>query len=143
MGSSKWLNIIPHKSTDFCFEQLKSDGYHIVAATPHVHTGTLQELKLDKKLAIVFGTEEVGLSAQAIALADEFIAIPMYGFTESFNVSVSVSICLYHIMTTLHQSFIDWRLSDQEIFDLRLQWARAIVRGSDALERAFFAKQKR
>lgn len=143
MGSSKWLDLVQHKSTESCFEQLKRDGYRIVALTPHERTCTLQELKLDKKLALVFGTEEAGLSAQATALADEFVAIEMYGFTESFNVSVSVSICLNHIMTELHQSFIDWRLSVQEIIDLRLQWSRAIIRGSDALERAFFSKEKR
>ncbi|MCK5632809.1 RNA methyltransferase [bacterium] len=137
MGASKWLNLYEHESVKDCFAQLKKDGYRIVATTPHEKSCTLQELPLDKKFAFVFGTEETGLTKQALDLADEYVVIPMYGFTESFNVSVSVAICLYHVTTQLRQSSIAWQLTKDEILDLRLQWARAIVRGAQALERRF------
>lgn len=138
MGAAKWLSVYSHNTIDDCYTRLKEHGYRIVAATPHEHAHTLQELPLDKKFALVFGTEEEGLTPEALQGADEFVAIPMYGFTESFNVSVSVGICLYRVITQLRNLDIPWRLSEQELFELRLQWARAAVRGSEAMQRRLF-----
>ncbi|MFC1845570.1 TrmH family RNA methyltransferase [Candidatus Dependentiae bacterium] len=140
MGAAKWLHLQAHQSISSCFEQLKKDGYRIIATSPHGKTRSLLELPVDRKFALVFGTEELGLTKTALELADEFVTIPMYGFTESFNISVSVGICLHHIITKLQNLTINWRLTQDELLDLRLTWARAAVRGSDAHERLFFKK---
>ncbi len=141
MGASKWLTTQSYGSVGDCYKTLKERGYKIIATTPHEKAYSLLDLPLSHKFALVFGTEEWGLTPKALELADEFVSIPMYGFTESFNVSVSVAICLHHIITKLHASNIPWRLTEDELLDLRLAWARAIVRGSDAHERKLFSKE--
>ena len=141
LGASQWLSIKQYDETEACFAQLKKQGYRIVATTPHTNACFLSELPLDGKLALVFGTELEGLSKQALEHADEFVKIPMVGFTESFNVSVSVALSLYDTTQRLRASSIDWKLSPQDELDVRLDWLRAIVRGAPQLEKRFFAQK--
>jgi len=146
LGSHKWINL--HKfnnnrdNTRACFEYLKNKGYKIYAATPHKDDVSLFYLPLDSKVALVFGNELEGISQAAIENADGFVKIPMYGFTESFNISVSVAIFLSHLVERLHKSEADWHLTDDEKLDILLQWAKNSVRKPDVLEREFF-KSKR
>lgn len=137
MGSTKWMDIHRYGSTPDCFETLRKQGYKIIATTPHATAHTLYELPLQEKLALVFGTENVGLSSYALEHADGFVTIPMYGFTQSFNISVSVALCLQHIITALHGSDISWRLSPDEKRDILLVWLRKTVRAADKLEAHF------
>ena len=81
----------------------------------------------------MFGTEETGLSDYAIEHVDDFLRIPMYGFTESFNLSVSAAICLYQLTSKLYESNLDWGLSEGTKTDLRLAWYKKVVRRSEAL----------
>ena len=139
-GAAKWANIIRHKNTENCFQQLKQQGYRIVATTPHTDACYLEDLPIDKKFAFVFGTEELGLSQYSLEHADEHVKIPMYGFTESFNISVSASLCMYDVMTRLRNSNISWQLSEEEILDMKLQWLRTLLRGVEGYEKQFFKK---
>ena len=131
MGSAKWLNVTSSPSIDDTITCLKNNGYRIVATTPHTDSYLLPELPVNQKIALIFGSEQTGLSAEAMAHADMFVKIPMYGFVESFNVSVSVALCLYDIITRLHQSNLPWQLSDEEKQDVLLQW---IMRSSKTAE---------
>lgn len=142
MGASKWIDITRYKETADCITNLKKRGYRIVATTPHDTAVSLHELPLDNKMALLFGTESTGLSKEALEQADEFVTIPMYGFTESFNISVSVALCLQHIITALHQSDIAWQLTEEERIDVQLNWLRGILRGADALEKRFLESLK-
>jgi tRNA (guanosine-2'-O-)-methyltransferase len=137
MGSTKWVDIHKHASTADAFAVLKAQGYKIVATTLHSQAKPLEELNLDHKLALVFGTENVGLSSYAHEHADAFVTIPMVGFTQSFNVSVSVALCLYHITRQLRSSSIAWQLTPQEKQELLLSWLRRTVRASKQLEERF------
>ncbi len=139
MGASKWLSVFSYEDVSFCCSQLRKKGYRIVATSPHEQSCSLQELPINKPLALIFGTEELGLTSEGMRCADQTVKIPMYGFTESFNVSVSVALCLYKIITQLRGSNVFWRLSDQELLDLHIQWVRTIVRGADVLEKRFFS----
>lgn len=142
-GSAQWLDINAHKSPTECFQELKKAGYKIVATTPHKRSISLQQLDLTQKVAFVFGTEDVGLSQEAIDLADEYVTIDMFGFTESFNLSVSVAICLYDTISRLRKSSdIDWRPSELEILDIKLDWVRNIVSGSSVFEQRFLDSKK-
>jgi tRNA (guanosine-2'-O-)-methyltransferase len=141
MGASDWIDIEHYKDTITCLEHLKKAGYTIVATTPQPTAYYLPNLPIDHKLALVFGTEQKGLSDTAKSLADAFVTIPMYGFTESFNVSVSVGICLYDITHRLRQSTIAWQLSEEEQINLTLNWYRRLVRGSKTLEKEFLEKK--
>lgn len=137
-GASDWLDLHRYRqhhtnNTEHCFTALKSAGYRIVATSP---TGKIQlhQVPLDQKIAFVFGTEETGLSKFALEAADMTVAIPMYGFTGSFNVSTSVALCLYDSITRLHATHYQWQMTDQEKNDLHLMWLRRLVRGSADIE---------
>jgi len=145
LGSAKWLNLIKYSeeedNTLSCYEALRKKGYRIVATTPHRDDIMLDELELVEKTALVFGTELEGLSDRAIANADAYVKIPMYGFTESFNISVSAAIALHHLSEKLRRSEINWQLSEEEMIDTRILWAMSVVKHSDKHEKAFRKKQ--
>jgi tRNA (guanosine-2'-O-)-methyltransferase len=141
MGSPKWLDIHRYRSVEQCIETLKKDNYKIIATTPHTSACTIYDLPLESKVALFFGTEDNGLSPYVMEQADGYAVIPMYGFTESFNVSVSVALCLQALVTRMQQSGYAWQLTDQEQDDLMLQWLRKIIRGAAAHEKRFLQSQ--
>jgi tRNA (guanosine-2'-O-)-methyltransferase len=66
----------------------------------------------------------------------------MYGFTESFNISVSAAIVLYQLAQKLReQPEIGWKLSEQEKDDIKLAWLRSTVKHSGLLEKQFFKEK--
>jgi tRNA (guanosine-2'-O-)-methyltransferase len=107
-----------------CIDHLKSQGYSIVATTPHTDDVLLDELPIDKPVALIFGTEGDGISDIVRENADAFMRIPMYGFTESFNISVSAAVCLNVLSSKLRKQEIDWHLSPEEKLALKLEWAK-------------------
>jgi len=133
MGSAKWLDIHKHATTTEAIVALKAQGYRIIATTPHTNSYELPTLPIDGKLALIFGSEQTGLSDEAMSQADMFVKIPMYGFVECFNVSVSVALCLYDIVTRLHQSGHVWQLSEDEKSDLLLAWIRKVSKTAELL----------
>jgi tRNA (guanosine-2'-O-)-methyltransferase len=142
LGSAQWLNLIrynePANNTETAIARLKADGYRIVATTPHTRDVSLDNLDLSKgKIALLFGTELKGLSEQAIALSDEFVRIPMSGFTESFNISVSVAIIAYTLIRELRNSGINWKLDEKEQEILILDWLRKSIKDSELLEKRY------
>jgi len=137
-GASSWISMHNHKTTQDAYLALKKQGYRIVATAPAADNAyTLETLPLDSKCVLVFGTERQGLTQAALEQADEFVTIPMYGFTQSFNVSVTAGICMYYITSKLRASSIDWRLTPEQEVDIQLSWLRPLIRGSDAHERLF------
>jgi tRNA (guanosine-2'-O-)-methyltransferase len=146
LGSSKWLNMIRYNTsennTPEAIAALKSKGYRIVATTPHRSEVTLQQLDLRKgPVALLFGTEMRGLSQDAFAGADEFMIIPMVGFTESFNISVSAALSLFYLTGQLRNSIIPWQMSAAEQIDVKLDWVQKVVKSSDGLIKDFLRKQ--
>ncbi len=141
LGSSKWLNLYKYNTLEDntldTFKLLREQGYRIVATTPHKNDCTLDELNLDSKIALVFGTELNGLSDIAIDNADEFVKIPMYGFTESYNISVSAAIILHYLTEKLRNSTLNWELTDMEKTEIKLNWVKNVVKRSDLLEQKF------
>ena len=141
MGSSKWINIKKYNTfednTKACFDSLKADGYRVIATAPEAAPGTLQELDLSNKTALVFGTEYAGLSDYALQKADATIRLPIYGFTESFNLSVSVAIALSFAIQNVRASKVEWNLSQKEKEILRLDYIRKTLKRSQVLEKKF------
>jgi tRNA (guanosine-2'-O-)-methyltransferase len=137
MGSHKWLSIQRHNQSENntveAIQHLKSLGYRIVATTPHKNDCTIDKLPVDKKLALVFGTELEGISQDVFDLADEFVKIPMYGFTESFNVSVCAALCMYELTTRIRENVPDYLLLEQEKTDIYFEWLKNSVKKSEAL----------
>lgn len=141
LGSSKWLNLKRYNkdenNTLSCFKSLREQGYKIVATSPHKNDCKLEELKTDKKIALVFGTELNGLSDLAIDNADEYVKIPMYGFTESFNISVSAALAIFYISEKIRKSDIQWQLNENEILDTKLIWAKGAIKNFDFIKNNF------
>lgn len=142
MGSSKWLNIKRYNeqenNTLNCINKLKNEGYRIVATTPHKNDCNLHKFQLAKgKTALLFGTELEGLTDIALEEADEFLKIPSYGFTESFNLSVAAAICMQHLTHQLRRGKINWRLSESVRDKTLLNWLRYSIDRSEILEQDF------
>lgn len=138
LGAGRWVDLYNYDqgtqpSID-CIQKLKSKGYKIVATTPHTNDVTINELDLSQPIALVFGTERRGISPEVMELADEYVKIPMFGFTESFNISVSVAITLNVLRQRLQESPLKWKLSKEEQTALKLKWCRKILRGGQELE---------
>ena len=138
LGANKWLDIIQHNAPETnntlkVIEHLRKNGYKIVATTPHKDGFSLEQLPIDNKIALFFGTELTGLSDDVIENADYFMKIPMCGFTESYNISVSAAISMYELTKQIRESSVDWQLSDDERVDILLDWFTRSIRMSDKI----------
>ena len=142
-GSYKWMNLKRYhdrnvNNTEVCFNHLRTQGYRIFVADPSPDGISIDDLDVSAgKIALVFGNELRGASPYSLAQGDQKVRIPMFGFTESFNVSVSVAICLNTILGKLRGSGLPIGLTDSEKESIRLAWYRKIVRRSDVVEREF------
>ena len=125
-GSHKWLDVSRFNESENnaldCIKILKQKGYRIVAMTPHENDSTLEDFDISQKSALVFGSEKFGVSQTTLDHADAFLKIPMVGFTESMNVSVAAAITLSTLRKRLVESTIEWKLTEPELFNKRLDW---------------------
>ncbi|HQQ93183.1 MAG TPA: RNA methyltransferase [Bacteroidia bacterium] len=126
LGSSNWLSLHRHNEAEHnsrvCLKALKDQGFRVVVTSPH-HNGTaLHDFSVEQPFALVFGTELEGASEEALQAADELLRIPMYGFTESFNISVSAAICMYELSNRIRRQVNDYQLGQDEKNELYLNW---------------------
>ncbi len=135
-GAAKWLTLHHHNekqstdNIDAAFSKLRSEGYQIFATSLGEGAMPVGDIDTSKKTAIVFGTEAIGITPHVAEHADGLVQIPMRGFTESFNLSVSAAI----ILTTLMKNYSpDWALSEEEKLELKAEWYRKIVREADKI----------
>lgn len=129
MGSDKWVDYYKRKSILETYSHLKQKGYRIVATLPHENDTLLPALDISQPTALVFGTELTGLSQEAIDHADAYVKVPMYGFTESFNISVCAALSLFYLTEKMRaDNAIDWRLSDEEQLTLKLYWSMQVIK---------------
>jgi tRNA (guanosine-2'-O-)-methyltransferase len=145
LGSAKWLTLHKYRKTENnsldCITKLKEKGYRIVATTPHEKDCNLEDLSIDKPLALFFGTELTGISDTVREHADEFVKIPMYGFTESFNISVCAALCMHTLKEKLHKSNADWHLSEAQREELMLKWLRNSIPKVELIEKDYLSKR--
>ena len=142
MGASNWLSVNRYdkneNNTLDCIQSLKNKGYRIVATSPHNSQTDLINFDLSKgKTALFFGTEVEGLSDVVLENADEHLHIPMYGFTESFNLSVSAAICLYEMRMKMEKENIKWHMTEDEKNQVLLDWLRYSIDRSEIVEEDF------
>ncbi len=147
MGSNKWMNLIRYNSKSKkesnianCYQHLKDSGYRILATHPAAGI-SIDEVPIDSKVAIVMGNELHGISPYALEHADETVRIPMFGFTESMNISVSAALCVRSLVTRIRVSDVPWTLTDREKDTLRLDWYRKSLKNPAAMEREFWKKR--
>ena len=143
LGSSQWLNLVKYNrtpdNTADAVNSLKQAGYRVIATSPHREDTALEELDLRAgKVAFLLGNELDGLSPSAVEQADEHLRIPIYGFVESFNISVAAAIILHHTTLALRSSRLAWQLSDSEKEEILLAWLRNSTQRTETLEREYY-----
>ena len=132
VGSSKWVDYYSYPDIPSAYAELRRRGYRIVATTPHTNDTLITDLDISTPVALIFGTELTGLTPEAIDLADEYVKIPMYGFTESFNISVSVALSLFNLTERLrHSNNQAFMQSSNELLDLKLHWLAQTIRDGE------------
>ena len=145
LGSSNWVDLERYNQEDdntkTTLKHLKKNGYKIVATTPLPNTKSLYDLELDKPIALVLGNEHNGISDIVKEEADEFITIPMHGFTESFNISVSAAICLSELTTKIRKSNIDWKLNENEKQKILLKWLKNSIKKGEEIAKEYENKK--
>lgn len=122
MGAQKWVTLNRHHSSPECMVTLKKKGYQIVATVPHGKAVDLASFDCTVPSAIFFGTEQKGLSSEVLNQADQFLQIPMRGFTNSLNISVSAAIILQQITQKIRNSKILWKLTENEKNEVKFEW---------------------
>ena len=147
MGSEQWLtlkkyNKLEHNSK-LALNELKNQGYRIIATSLKPKSIALNDFDLNKgKCAIVFGTELTGISDVVTEMADEFITIPMVGFTESLNISVAAALIAQNLTDRLRNSDLNWQIPNIEKLDIKLTWLRNSIKKVNLIERRFFEKMQ-
>ncbi len=140
LGAGNWVDVhrdIRRPVTE-ALEDLKKQGYRLVATLPGDGSRSLYDLDIASgKIALLFGQEVCGLSEEAVAMADERVTIPMWGFSDSFNISVSAGICLYELKKKLIQSDLDWKLPPRDLLELRYRWVKNSLKHGDRVEKAY------
>jgi tRNA (guanosine-2'-O-)-methyltransferase len=138
MGAQKWVDIVRYTNNQSCIDDLKNRGYQIIATTPHDDSCLLEDFDISKPTALFFGTEKLGLSDEVMQQADGFLKIPMVGFTESLNISVSAAIIIQSLTNRLRHSEVNWQLTETEILEKCLDWTRKSIKDIDFIEQKFF-----
>ncbi|HTF05994.1 MAG TPA: RNA methyltransferase [Bacteroidia bacterium] len=141
-GANNWLTMHHYNAAENntldCIRTLKKQGYRVIATTPHEKYSMIDKLDVTKgKMALFFGTELEGISEDVRNEADELVRIPMYGFTESFNISVSAAICLYQLTMRLRDSDIHWQLNEEELLDIKLEWVKNSIQRVELIVQEF------
>lgn len=137
MGAEKWVDIHRHPDNQSCMKDLKEKGYQIVATSPHMEASELDNFDISRPSAVFFGTEKSGLSEEIMKEATAFIKIPMFGFTESLNISVSAAIIINSLTSRLRNSSVKWQLSDEEVLAKKIDWARKSIKDIESVTTRF------
>jgi len=142
LGAEQWLSINRYNqknhNTKDAINALKANGYKIVATSSNLTSTPIEDYNIEnQKTAFVFGTELTGISEDVINMADKFVTIPMYGFTESLNISVAAAIILHFISWKIRNSGINWKLSDEEMQTIELQWLKNSIKKPELIEKHY------
>jgi tRNA (guanosine-2'-O-)-methyltransferase len=123
-GADKWVEVKKWKTTESCVTELKAQGFQIIATCLSEKSKPISIIDFSKPTAVVLGSEKSGISLEMKALADELVILPMYGFVQSYNISVAAALCFYQARqafeASLHKSS---ELSEVEQSILRAVYA--------------------
>lgn len=145
-GAQKWVDFHRFKTrennTQDCVDALKEKGYQVIVTTPHEDSSFVSDFDITKKSAFVFGVEGAGASDQIMEKADGYLKIPMYGFTESLNVSVAAAITLQNTTDRLHKSEIDWQFTEQEKEETYYSWLEKTIGSVKLIKERYYKEQE-
>ncbi len=140
-GAETWVEVekMPHQLESL--KKIKERGYKILAVSPEKNAIMLPDYDLKEPVALVFGTEKEGVTEEILDFADETVAIPMYGFTKSFNVSVAAAICFYDLKQKLVKSDFEYKLSNEKLWNLKVRWAKNSIKSGEEILQKFLKEQ--
>ena len=136
LGADKWVTVHQfsgRSALQDCVSEVRDGGYEVLVTSPHGESRPMADVDVTRPTALIFGSEQFGVSEEAEALADGRVHIPMYGFTESLNVSVAAAVSLSDLARRVRQT-PDWQLSDADKSKLRLAWARRSITSVEEIE---------
>ncbi len=96
-GSERWMEVHQHEETVPVLEALRARGFHIYVADLDDTAHTPDTVPVDHPVALLFGSEVVGVSDDAKRMSDGAICVPMRGLTESLNVASAATCILYRV----------------------------------------------
>lgn len=138
MGAQKWVDIHRHENVQTCIDSLREQGYQIVATTPHDDSLLLEDFNVSEKSAFFFGREKEGVSDEVLAQADKKLKIPMYGFTESLNISVSAAIILQSLVQRMRSAEVSWELTSDDKLALEMQWTQRCIKSMEQIKARYW-----
>ncbi|GEN70597.1 MULTISPECIES: TrmH family RNA methyltransferase [Chryseobacterium] len=122
-GAETWVEVEKMPKNIASLQNIKDRGYKILAVSLEKNAVMLPDYQITEPIALVFGTEKEGVSEEVLDFADETLAIPMYGLTRSYNVSVAAGICMYELKQKLIKSGIDYKLNEEKLMKMKIRWA--------------------
>ena len=143
-GSTKWIDIDCYDAegglnSESAIQKIKDKGLRLLVTSPSAKAIPINEIDISKPLALVIGNERDGVSDIMKRSADQLISIPMYGFTESFNVSVASAILIHSLSNRIHQEVVNWEISEQVKANYRFEWYKKSMARPDYYQK-FFVK---
>lgn len=121
-GAETWVEVEKMPKNIASLQSIKDRGYKILAVSLEKNAVMLPDYQITEPIALVFGTEKEGVSEEVLDFADETLAIPMYGLTRSYNVSVAAGICMYELKQKLIKSGIDYKLNEEKLMKMKIRW---------------------
>lgn len=139
-GSHRWMELHRWTSVETAVAALHRRGFRVFATLPGA-PHTIDDVDVTAPLAVAFGNEHAGLTPAAIAACDGAIGVPMFGFTESFNLSVTVALAMSRIAARRRAAIGGpGDLDEPRRRELRARWFALKIRGAAGiLERSLGA----
>ena len=124
-GTAKWVRLVRHRTVQAAIEELKGRGFQVVAAHPGPDAVDFREVDFTTPTALMMGAELLGLSDEALALADLHVSIPMVGMARSFNVSVATALLLFEAFRQREAAHMydESRIDPEDSEQILFEWA--------------------
>lgn len=139
-GAETWVQVEKMPNNLDSLKDIKNRGYKILAVSPEKNATMLPNYEVKEPIALVFGTELEGVSDEILDFADETLAIPMYGFTKSFNVSVAAAICMYELKQKLMKSGLDYIISGDKLLEMKIRWTVNSIRSGEEILKKYLSE---
>lgn len=93
-GAHRWIELHRWPGAEVAAAGLKARGFRVYATLPDARAVSIEDVDVSTPVAVIFGNEHEGVSPAAIAACDGTLTVPMFGFTESYNLSVTVGLAM-------------------------------------------------
>lgn len=132
-GCEKWLDITRYSEAERCLEALRERKFSIYASLLSDEALPIGDLDSSRPMALVFGNEHDGVSPEVRARCDGAFMIPMFGFSQSFNISVATALSLYHLIGERVKSNLSGDLTAEDFKKMKDRYYRLSVKSGERI----------